>query len=409
MRLLIQIAWRSLWRNRRRSLLAISAIAFAVALAIVRLGFDDGVFALSLRTAVRSSTGYLQIQKAGYNKNPTLQKSFEVTPAIEAALKSDPEITGESPRIQAGALVSYGNQSLGAMITGIDPKTESLITDFPDKVIEGRFLDSDSAPDIVVGYRLLRNLRAQVGDSIVVLAQGFDGVLQNMFVRIVGTFRTGSGQFDRTGAFMSIRVLQNFLAMGSRVNALALAVKSPRDVGAIAGSLDPVLGPAGLEAVPWQQLLPQLKQTMGFSHAAHLIFLILLFIVVGFGILNALLMSVTERFREFGVMLSVGMSHMKLAATVAIEMVFMILLGFAAGNIVGGGLNYYFIGHPIVMGGDIAKYVHEWGFQPIVPSSLSPGIFVTAGLIVATISVLASIYPLWRVARLEPLKGIRYT
>ncbi len=409
MKLLIRIAWRSLWRNRRRSILAISAIAFAVALAIVRLGFDDGVFALSLRTAVRSSTGYLQIQKTGYNENPTLQKSFTVGPRIESVLESDPALNGSSPRIQAGALISYRNQSLGVMITGVDPKTEDLITDFPKKVIDGRFLASDSTPDIVVGYKLLRNLRAQVGDSVVVLAQGFDGVLDNMFVRIVGTFRTGSDEFDRTGAFMSIPVLQNFLSMGKRINALALSVKDPSDAERIAGSLDPVLKPLGLVAVPWERLLPQLRQTMSFSHAAHLIFLILLFIVVGFGILNALLMSVTERFREFGVMLSVGMSNLKLAATVAIEIVFMILIGFVVGNVVGGGLNYYFAVHPIVMGGNIAAYVHEWGFQPIVPSSLSPGIFVTAGLIVAAISVLAAVYPLWRVAKLEPLKGIRYT
>ena len=407
--LLVRIAWRSLWRNRRRSILVISAIAFAVMFAIVRLGFDDGTFALSLRTAVRSSTGYLQIQRIGYNDNPTLQKSFAITPQIESAINSDPMIDGSSPRIQAGALLSYHNHSLGAMITGVEPKTENLITDFPKKIIDGRFLNNDSTPDIVVGYKLLRNLGAQVGDSVVVLAQGFDGVLGNMFVRIVGTFRTGSEEFDRTGAFMSIPVMQNFLAMGNDVNALALSVKNPSDVGKVARRLDPVLKPTGLVAVPWQELLPQLKQTMAFSHAAHLLFLTILFAVVGFGILNALLMSVTERFREFGVMLSVGMSNSKLALTTAIEMFFMVVIGFIIGNAAGAAINYHFVEHPIVLGGNIGKFVHEWGFQPIVPSSMSPGIFVTAGIIVFAISLAAAIYPLWRVLRLEPLKGIRYT
>ncbi len=409
MKLLISIAWRSLWRNRRRSLLAIAAISFAVTLAIVRLGFDDGTFALSLRTAVRSSTGYLQIQKTSYNDNPTLQKSFSITPQLENALKADPLIDGSSPRIQAGGLLSYRNHSLGAMFMGVEPATENLITDFPEKINEGHFLDNDSTPDIVVGYRLLMNLRAHVGDSVVVLAQGFDGVLGNMFVRIVGTFRTGSDEFDRTGAFMSVPVLQNFLAMGNRINALAISVKDPADVDRIANNLDPVLKPLGLVAVPWQKLLPQMKQTIGFSHAAHMLFLIILFTVVGFGILNALLMSVTERFREFGVMLSVGMSHVKLATTVALEMFFMIIIGFVTGSAIGAGLNYHFIRHPIVFGGNVAKYVHEWGFQPIIPSSLAPGIFITSGEIVFAISIFAAVYPLWRVARLEPLKGIRYT
>ncbi len=409
MRLLVSIAWRSLWRNRRRSVLVISAIAFAVMFADVRLGFDDGTFALSLRTAVRSSTGYLQIQKIGYNDNPTLQKSFAITPTIDSAVESDPMIEGSSPRIQAGALLSYRNHSLGAMITGIEPKTENLITDFPQRTNEGRFLEDDSTPEIVVGYKLLRNLGARVGDSVVVLAQGFDGVLGNMFVRIVGTFRTGSDEFDRTGAFMSIPVFQSFLAMGDHVNALALSVKNPSDVDKIVDALNPLLKPVGLVAVPWQELLPQLTQTMGFSHAAHLLFLTILFAVVGFGILNAFLMSVTERFREFGVMLSIGMSNIKLALTTAIEMFFMIVIGFAVGSAAGAAINYHFVKHPIVLGGDVGKFVHEWGFQPIVPSSVSPGIFITAGAIVLAISAAAAVYPLWRVSRLEPLKGIRYT
>ncbi|MCL5268877.1 MAG: FtsX-like permease family protein [Bacteroidetes bacterium] len=407
--LLLQMAWRSLWRNRRRSILVIAAIGFAVTLAIVRLGFDDGTFALSLRSAVRSSTGYVQIQKIGYNDNPTLQKSFTVTPEIESAVKSDPLIEGSSPRIQAGGLISYRNHSLGAMIMGIEPRTESLVTDFPEKINEGRFLDNDTTADIVVGYKLLRNLGAHVGDSVVVLGQGFDGILGNMFVRIVGTFKTGSDEFDRTGAFMAVPVLQNFLAMGNNVNALALSVGNPADVERITRSLDPVLKPLGLVAVPWQELLPQMRQTIAFSHAAHLLFLIILFTVVGFGILNALVMSVTERFREFGVMLSIGMSNTKLAITVAVELFFMIVIGFVSGNAVGAGINYYFMKHPIVIGGNVASYVHEWGFQPIVPLSLSPGIFVTAGEIVLILSLAAAVYPLWRVLRLEPLKGIRYT
>ncbi len=407
--MLIRIAWRNIWRSRRRSILVIFAIAFAVMLALVRLGFDDGAFALSLQTAVRSSTGYIQIQEQGYNDNPTLQKSFVITPETADEIKSDPLIAGSSPRIQAGGLLSFHNHSLGAMITGVEPKTEHLVTDFSQRVDQGTFLQNDTTPDIVVGYRLLKNLGARVGDSVVVLAQGYDGVLGNMFARIVGSVRTGSDAFDRAGAFMSVPVLQNFLAMGDRVNALALSVNNPNDVTRIVRTLDPQLKRQGLVAVPWQELLPQLNETMAWSHAAHVLFLCILFAVVGFGILNSLLMSVTERFREFGALLSIGMSNAMLAATTAIEMIIMVVIGFALGNAAGALINLHFIEHPIVIGGDMGRFLHEWGFQPIVPSSLSPGIFITAGAIVLTMSVVAAVYPLWRVARLEPLKGIRHT
>ncbi len=413
--LLIRLAWRSLWRNRRRSLIAIAAVVFAMFLSIVQMGIEDGTHTVSIRTAVRLSTGFIQIQKVGYNKTPTLQKCFAADPQIEEALKSDPRITGSSPRIQSDGLLSFADHSVGAMIMGVSPKTEKAITDFPSRINSGRFLTDGSSPEIVVGYRLLQNLGAKVGDSVVVLAQGFDGVLGNMFVRIVGTFKTGADEFDRMGTFMNITSLQNFLGMSAetigsdRVNAIAISVKDPGDVEDVVNKLNPILKPMGLVALPWQVLLPQLEQTMEFDHAGNVLFIIILLVVVGFGILNTVLMSITERFREYGVMLALGMKHGNLALAVFIEVFFMLLIGFFFGNLLGLGINYYFVTHPITLGGDMAKLYLEYGFAPIIPSSVAFRIFVQSTVIILAISIGATVYPLWRVARLEPLKGIRYT
>lgn len=413
--LLISIAWRSLWRNRRRSLIAIAAVVFAMFMSILQMGIEDGTHTVSIRTAVRLSTGFIQIQKIGYNKTPTLQKCFAINSQIEQAIKSDPKITGSSSRIQADGLLSFKDHSVGAMIMGVSPGTEKEITDFPSKINSGRFLSDRSSPEIVVGYKLLQNLGAKVGDSVVVLAQGFDGVLGNMFVRIVGTFKTGAEEFDRIGTFMNITTLQNFLGMSAdvlgsnRINAIAISVKDPADVGSVAKKLNPILKPMGLVALPWQELLPQLEQTMEFDHAGNILFIFILLVVVGFGILNTVLMSITERFREYGVMLALGMKHEKLAVSVFIEVFFMLLIGFFFGNLLGLGINYYFVAHPITLGGDMAKLYLEYGFAPIIPSSVAFSIFVQSTVIILAISIVATVYPLWRVLRLEPLKGIRYT
>lgn len=374
-----------------------------------------GTYAETIRTAVRVSTGFLQIQKAGYNKNPTLQKSFDMNRKITDALKDIPQIDGSSPRIQADALLSYRDQSLGVLITGISPRTEELITDFPQKVDEGRFLRADTAgrrrevPEIVVGYKLLQNLNARVGDSVVVLGQGFDGILGNMFVRIVGTFKTGSDEFDRMGAFMNISDLQNFLGMGDRINAVAISVRNPDDLQGIVNRLDPMLKPMGLTALPWQELLPQLNQMIELDNSSGVLYIIILLFVVGFGILNTVLMSVTERFREYGVMLSLGMSQEKLVIAVALEIFFLLIMGFITGNCIGAAVNAYFVRHPIMLGGDFARLYQEYGFAPVLASSLSFKIFVDSSLTILGISLVAAVYPLWRVLRLEPLKGIRYT
>ncbi|MCL5268875.1 MAG: FtsX-like permease family protein [Bacteroidetes bacterium] len=413
--LLIRLAWRSLWRNWRRSLIAMSAVIFAITISIIQRGMQYGTYEETIKTAVRMSTGYLQIQKIGYNKSPSLQKSFEVSPEISKAVDSSPAIDGSSPRIGADALLSYRDQSLGVMIMGISPKTERLITDFRKKIVNGRFLTTGApggkkgGPEIVVGNKLLQNLGAHVGDSIVVLAQGFDGMLGNMFVRIVGTFKTGSDEFDRMGAFMDISDLQNFLGMGNRISAIAISVKNPEELGDVANHLGAILKPMGLVALPWQDLLPQLKQTIELDNSSGVLYILILLFVVGFGILNTVLMSITERFREYGVMLSLGMSQERLAVAVALEIFFMIVIGFAAGIGIGAAFNAYWVAHPIVLGGDLAKMYEEYGFAPVLISSLSFKIFIDSTLSILGISLVASVYPLWRVLRLEPLKGIRYT
>ncbi|MDE3057496.1 MAG: ABC transporter permease [Bacteroidota bacterium] len=392
-----------------------SAVIFAITLSIIQRGMQYGTYAETIKTAVRMSTGYLQIQKIGYNKNPSLQKSFIVNRKIEEAVQGIPSINGASPRIQADALLSFRDQSLGVMIMGVSPKTENLVTDFPKKINSGRFITDDSTKEsqkiseIVVGYKLLQNLNAHVGDSVVVLAQDFDGILENSFVKITGTFKTGSEDFDRTGAFMDISAMQNFLDMENKINAVALSVRNPDDLEKIDRQLNATLKPMGLVALPWEELLPQLKQTIELDNASGALYIIILLFVVGFGILNTVLMSITERFREYGVMLSLGMPQRKLAIAVALEVFFMLVIGFIVGNGIGAAVNAYWVQHPITLGGDIAELYKEYGFAPVLVSSLSFKIFVDSTLTILGISIVAAMYPLWRVLRLEPLKGIRYT
>ena len=415
MKLLVNIAWRSLWRNHRRSILVIAAITFAASLTMVKMNVDNGTIMEAIEDAARLSTGFIQIQKPGYVDNPTLQKSFTFSPALRNMISKNLLITGSSPRIQADGLLSYKEHSIGTMILGISPASEKTITDFQNKVSAGHFLSSDTtkyagAPEIVVGYRLLQNLKAKVGDSVVVLCQGFDGVLSNMFAMIVGTFRTGSDEFDRMGAFMNLTDLQPFLSMDGRVNVIAISVGKMQDVPEVSAKLNSILKPTGLVAVPWQTLMPQMEQTYEFKQSGDIVFMMILLVVVGFGILNAVLMSVTERFREYGVNLALGMRQEKLAVTVAIETFFMIMIGIFVGNLAGVGISYYLSIHPILVGGNLAKIYEQYGFNvPTITSYVSLRTSIIASSAILVISFASTFYPLWRVLRLEPLKGIRYT
>ena len=192
MKLLLKLAWRNIWRNKRRSILTILAVIFAAFLTIGQRGIQIGTYDLNIRTAVEIFTGYLQIQKKGFQKNPSLNASFIFDKNLKNILIDNKKITGYSPRVYADGLVSFKENSTGTVIFGLNPVLEKTTSNIESKVNAGTFFNSDSSNKVVIGYKLLDNLKANIGDTIVVLSQGFDGTLGNLKFIISGTVKTGS-------------------------------------------------------------------------------------------------------------------------------------------------------------------------------------------------------------------------
>ncbi len=409
MRLLLKLAWRNVWRNKRRSFITIAAIVFAVMLSVATRGLQLGTYEANIKSIVRLSSGYLQIQKPGYQENPTLRRSFVYTPEIRKVLDAEPRIDGYTPRIYADALLSFKDNSLGSLLIGVDPASETRVSDLRKKVREGHFLQKETAYEIVVGYKLLKNLNAAIGDSVVILVQGFDGFLRDAFCKIVGTVKTGSDAFDRMTAFIPVKTAQDLLGMEDRVSVVAISLYRLKDMYPVQKSLKTQLEPIGLTVLNWEEIMPSFKQSIEFDNIGGLLFLAILIVVVAFGILNTVLMAITERFREFGIILALGMPQRKLVQLVFQEILIILFLGLIVGNLLGAGINWYLIKHPIEMGGQYAAIYEEYGFLPLLISTMRLDIFFNTTLTFLIVSLVASLYPLWKVYKLEPLKGIRYT
>ncbi len=409
MKLLFRLAWRNLWRNKRRSLITITAVSFAVMLSIAMRGLQLGTYDVNIRHAVELYSGYLQIQKTGYQQNPSLQKSFRFDPAVQKIIEQQPEITAYAPRVVSDGLVSFQDNSLGAAIIGIDIEKEKSVTTFLNKINNGRVFSSDSAAEIVVGEKLLRNLNAKLGDRVVVLSQGFDGSLGNLKFTIVGTLKTGSADYDVAAVLMGLSAAQDLLTMYGRINLIALSLANFHSLPEVKAALQQKLSRADLAVLDWKELMPDLYQAIELDNVSGILFLAILVVVVAFGIMNTILMSVTERFREFGVSLSIGMPQGKLVLLVFLETVFIALIGIALGNLLAAGINYYIVQHPIVLSGDFADLYAEYGFLPRLESTLQPGVFINSTVTIFVVSLITAIYPIYKVYRLEPLKGISYT
>lgn len=409
MKLLIKLGWRNIWRNKRRSLLTLIAIAFATFSAIAMRGIQLGTYDVNIRTAVEMFTGYIQIQKEGYQSNPSIRKSYRFSDEIQSVLSDREKIRSFTPRVYADGLISYKDKSLGAAIFGIDPSTEKKTTKIMEKLNSGFFFSSDTSMEIVIGRKLLHNLSAGLGDTIVILAQGYDGALGNLKFEISGTIKTGSQEMDAMGVFMGIKTAQDLLSLYGKIHAVALNVEELDNIPEVQSYLRSAVNTEELAVLNWEELMPDFKETIQFDNVSGIFFLGILFVIVTFGILNTVLMSVTERFKEFGVTLSIGMPQINLVYLVFIETIFITLLGLLVGNIIGWGINIYIYLNPIEFGGNLSEMYAEYGFLPLIESSLDLSIFINNSLMILLVAILAAIYPAYKVYKLEPLKGLRYT
>ncbi len=409
MGLLIKIGWRNLWRNKRRTLITIAAIAFATAVFMFTRGLQYGTYEVNIQEITHLFSGALQIQHRDYRDTPNLFHSFELNDSLLQKVKNIPGIRAVTPRLYTEGLIAYNRNSLGVSLIAIDPRTEPQVTTIHRKIRHGRFLTPGHRWEIIVGQTLLKNLNAQVGDTVVLLTQGFDGSMGNMKFVIVGSMRTGSREVDQFGVIFSLADAWELLTMDGRIHALVVDVANLKHLKTIQRTVQAQLQGTPLVALTWEELLPEFKQSIELDNSSGFLFLILLVIVVAFGVLNTMLMSITERFREFGIMLSVGMRNERLNIVVLWEGIFLTTIGLVLGVLIAGGVNYYIQLHPIVFGGEIAKIYEEYGFLPVLSSTVELRVWIQTIVSIGGISLLALIYPLVKVFHLEPLKGLRYT
>ncbi|MCZ7557520.1 MAG: ABC transporter permease [Bacteroidia bacterium] len=407
--MLFRLAWRNLWRNKRRTLITVSAVIFATWLSIAMRGLQLGTYEQNITFSLNLFSGHVQLQHPDFPDNPTLHNTFVFDERTSSLLRRDARVRAFAPRIIADGLLSYRDNSQGAAIFGVDPAAEARVSRILRRIHDGRGLANAEAREVVVGLTMLQNLRAAVGDDIVILAQGRDGSLGNMKYRIVGTVQTGMPDFDRSAVFMGIEALRELVSMPRHTSVVAVALHDLNDVGPVTDALDATLSGGGIRAFSWQEVMPELKQSIDLDNYSSILFLGILIVVVAFGILNTVLMSVTERFREFGILLAIGMPQRLLVRLVLLETLFIIMTGVLVGNLFAYGVVSWFAAHPIVFTGEYAAMMEEFGWLPQMGSVVRLSSFVNTSFAVVILSLLAAVYPLYRVSRLEALKGIRYT
>lgn len=406
--MLLRIAWRNLFRNNRRTLLTLLAIVFATFLITALVGIAEGVREYNIKNMVAMSTGHLQIQHREFMDNPSMDYSFELD--VEPIVSGLENIEAASPRIIGAGLASKQMHTIGVQIMAFDPAKEAQVTTLPSKLREGRMFNPESFGEVVVGYRILDKLNCEIGDTLVVLAQSYDGSMGNFKFEIVGTVRLGEARADGATLFMSLGDAEELMLLYGLQQTIALSLKEESKLDETAFEISQML-PEGsqLEVRTWKELMRDILQFMEIDRLGDKLIQFVLIVLVGFGVLNTVLMSVTERFQEFGILLAMGMKNRHLVQIILLETVMLTIAGIFVGLIIGTGINFYFYTFPVEIGGDFGEMYEEYGFQPVITATLNPILFLKIVRNIILISILAWIPPAIKTLKLEPLKGIRYT
>lgn len=403
----IKLAWRNIWRNKRRTIITTLSIVVAVLLAAVTRSMQEGQYDNMLENTVGTFTGYIQIQQPEYQDTPTLENSLAATDSLYNIIENQNSVTSIIPRIESYALAATTEQSRPALIMGIDVEAEKELSKPQTRLEAGSYFESNSERAAVIGKDLMQRLDAQIGDSLVLIGQGYHGMNATGLYPIKGTVGFPNPEMNNSLVYLPMETAQYFFSADNRLTSIALTIDDPRNIEETVSTLQENLSPGDYEVLGWQQLMPELEQAIQADRGSGIIILLVLYMVVGFGILGTVLMMITERSYEFGVMLSVGTPRKTLAQILSLEVLIMSLLGAAIGILLSIPVAWYFNLNPIDLSGAMASAVEQYNMTPELQFSVAPDIFISQAIIVFVITLIFSVIPILKAAKLNPVEAMR--
>ncbi len=400
------LAWRNLWRNKRRTIITMASVYFAVILVLFTRSMQLGTYEHIINNTLRLYTGYIQIHGEGFWEHRSLENSMTIPETVVDSIRSMDPVTHVVGRLESFALASSGDQTRGAMVMGIAPQMENAMAGLKNRLKRGSYLDSEG-DGALIGNTLAENLEVDVGDTIVLLGQGYYGVSAAGKYEVRGIVEIPEGTFDAGVVYLSLSAARWLYGAENRLTSLAIMLRGPEDMDGAISTIRALVDTSAYEVMGWREMVPELVQSIELDNVSGIIMLGILYLVIGFGVFGTVMMMVAERRRESAVLVAAGMRRSRLSLLVFLETLIIGIAGTTAGAVTAWPILLYMRANPIVLTGSAAEALKEYGYEPLIPFLVEPSIFINQALVVLIITAISVMYPIYTITRFKLVDTLR--
>jgi len=400
------LAWRNLWRNYRRSLIMLLAIALGAWAMIFMTALLRGMVDDMVRQGITALPGHVQVHAAAFRDDPSVTHSMPAPYGPLLDVLNGAQVTAWSSRVKVPAMISSEYENRGVILLGVDPDKELALGFDMRDITEGRFLDGSDDHGIVVGRKLLRLLETRLGKRVVLMSQDPDNAIAEGGFRIVGVFKAELESREETYVYAGRDVVQGMLGIGSDVSEIAVLGHDYQSPEPLTDRVRAVV-PADREVLSWLELDPYLATLMRVMNGFVLVWMVVIFLALSFGLVNTLMMAVFERVREIGLMRALGMRPSAIIYQILVESLMLLVLGLLTGNLLAlatviplrDGIDVSAVSQGLEMMG---------ASSTLYPVLLWPDLVLANGVVI-TLGMITSLLPAWRAAQYRPVEALRRT
>ena len=402
------LAWRNIWRNPRRTVIIMIAVIIGVWTMITLTSLMRGMINDMFENGISTLTGDIKIYPAGYHNDPSVDYRIKDFGSILSKIKKTfPQGAAYVSRVRVNAIVSNARHSDGVTLVGIDPETETDVSFIGSGVVSGRELSAADKNAIVVGQALLDKFETRIGHKLIMISQNAQNEISSKAFRIVGVYRARLKSTEKLFVFVSKHSAQKMLGIGNAVSEISIVIKDHQTAELAANNIRNILEDPSIEVYSWKDLLPMLKAYIEIFDGFIILWYLVVFVAMAFGIVNTMLMAVFERMREFGLLKALGMKPKLILRSVLIESGIILILGTIAGNLLA------LLSVTIISSVGIDLSALATGFEYAGMSSIIyPEIFVKdvvlANIVVLALGLLVSAYPAVKASRITPVEAMAH-